>query len=81
MRKGKRGGMGMNILQNCYPRFAKNRILKKEMLEALRDHCGRADTAMRYRDVLQRAFQYSDVHGRLLVTAEQMKEEIHYSII
>lgn len=39
------------------------------------------DAAMRYRDVLQRAFQYSDVHGRLLVTAEQMKEEIHYSII
>ena len=22
----------MNVLQNCYPRFAKNRILKKEML-------------------------------------------------
>ena len=28
----------MNVLQNCYPRFAKNRILKKEMLEALRDY-------------------------------------------
>lgn len=39
------------------------------------------DATMRYRDVLQRAFQYSDVRGRLLVTAEQMKEEIHYPII
>ena len=28
----------MNVLQNRYPRFAKNRILKKEMLEALRDY-------------------------------------------
>lgn len=28
----------MNVLQNRYPRFVKNRILKKEMLEALRDY-------------------------------------------
>lgn len=38
VRKWETGGMGMKVLQNRYPRFGKNRILKKEMLEALRDY-------------------------------------------
>lgn len=38
----------MNILQNRYPGFAKNRILKKKMLEALRDHCGLHRAARRF---------------------------------